>query len=179
MKIMKLIDFYIWFKKFKIFDIVLCKLLGGCFMVGCSNFKCDKVLEVVCKIVKFVKIVIIDLLLFYGCVSVDDIEVYNVDMLVVGSVYVVVEIFGWDCKSVCVIIVNVDVIVFEGIVCFVFFVIDCNMLFLFDFVMGELISMYCDIFMVVYLILIVEEGKEFCFYVSDDGSDLESCVSYM
>jgi glutamate dehydrogenase len=147
-------------------------------MAARSNPKRDKVLEAARQAAATQSEPAIDPILLYGRASVDDLEAYDVDMLVAGSVHAAAEIGAWNGTSARVTISEVTGIQPAGEACSVLSVTDRNMPFLFDSVMGEVTSTHRDVHLVVHPIFVREE-KDLRLYVSGDGSDPDKRLSHM
>ncbi len=97
--------------------------------------------------------------LLIGQASFDELELYTPEMVAAAAIDAATSLKGWDRTNPTITVAPVEGIAPAGISTHILTVIDQNMPFLFDSVMGEVTSTNRNIFLAVHPILLLEPGK--------------------
>lgn len=115
----------------------------------------------------------------FGRGSTDDLESYTPKMLAAAAVHAASSLQAWTRVRPAVTIEPVEGVEPDGVAVHVLTVVDRNMPFLFDSVMGEVTSTHRDLYMAVHPILLLEPGKEPVLRSSEHPGDPAHHVSLM
>ncbi|MBP2563035.1 glutamate dehydrogenase [Neorhizobium galegae] len=125
-----------------------------------QNPKREKQIESARKIVTASKGPHLDPLILFGRASTDDLESYTPEMLALSANHAAARLMAWPRVRADITVEPVAGVEPDGIAVSVLTVVDRNMPFLFDSVMGEVTATHRDLTMAVHPILVVEPGKE-------------------
>ena len=142
-------------------------------MAGKRNPKREKPIELAKAALGQEAAVALDPDILFGRASVDDLAAYTPEMLARSAVHAGQELKAWTGESAHISISPVDGVAPGGVPVCILTVIDRDMPFLFDSIMGEVTSTHRDITLAVHPILVVEAGREpslYSFERSDAGS---------
>jgi glutamate dehydrogenase len=102
----------------------------------------------------------LDPLILFGRASTDDLEVYTPDMLAHSARHAAGRLQEWSRIRADITVQSLPGVEPEGVSVSILNVIDRNMPFLFDSVMGEVTASHRDLLLAVHPILLLEPGKE-------------------
>ncbi|MCM2402165.1 NAD-glutamate dehydrogenase [Rhizobium sp. S153] len=139
-------------------------------MVANRKLKREPQMEAACKIAEAIQEPFIDPAILFGRASGDDLDNYTPEMLAFSSLRAASDIAAWDGKAPRVVIAPIADVTPAGTPVSVLSIIERNKPFLYDSVMGEVTSLYRDIFMAVHPILSIVPGGP----VSLAGADEEA-----
>ncbi|WP_414899919.1 NAD-glutamate dehydrogenase [Rhizobium cremeum] len=129
-------------------------------MVVNRKLKREPQLEAACRIAEAIQEPFIDPVILFGRASGDDLDNYTPEMLAFSSLRAAADIAAWDGDTPRVVIAPVADVTPAGTPVSVLSIIERNKPFLYDSVMGEVTSLYRDIFMAVHPILSVVPGGQ-------------------
>ncbi|PZU83426.1 MAG: NAD-glutamate dehydrogenase [Shinella sp.] len=127
-------------------------------MVANRKHKREPQLEAACKIAEAIQEPFIDPEILFGRASGDDLDDYTSEMLAFSSLRAASDIAAWDGKAPRIVIAPIANVTPAGTPVSVLSIIERNKPFLYDSVMGEVTSLYRDIFMAVHPILSIVPG---------------------
>ncbi|MCO6188028.1 NAD-glutamate dehydrogenase [Rhizobium sp. L1K21] len=143
------------------------------------NPKRDRLLQAAKKVASASGKSFVDPSLIFSRASMDDIEVYDPEMLAAAATHAAQEIEAWNSDGTRVSITQVDEIRIGGQPCHLLSVTTKNRPFLYDSVMGEVTSTHRDLTLAVHPILVVESGKELRLYKRGEKSDPQQRISHI
>ncbi|MDO1584778.1 NAD-glutamate dehydrogenase [Rhizobium oryzicola] len=137
-------------------------------MVAKQNPKREKQIQIATGLIEGgPKGTALDPAILFGRASNDDLAAYTPDMLAASAVHAASELAAWNGEAPRITIAHVEGVAPGGNPVSVLTVIDRDMPFLFDSVMGEVTSTYRDISLAVHPILNVEPGQKPSLYSHD------------
>ncbi|MCJ9669153.1 MULTISPECIES: NAD-glutamate dehydrogenase [unclassified Neorhizobium] len=125
-----------------------------------QNPKREKQIESARKIVAASKGPHLDPLILFARASTDDLESYTPEMLALSANHAAERLMAWTRIRADITVEPIAGVAPDGIPVSVLTVVDRNMPFLFDSVMGEVTATHRDLTMAVHPILVVEPGKD-------------------
>lgn len=129
-------------------------------MAARQNPKREKLIEKARKIATGDKAEHLDPLILFGRASNDDLEAYTPEMLELSTAHAARRLKAWTRMRPDITIEQITGVEPVGVPVSVLTVIDRNMPFLFDSVMGEVTGTHRDLYMAVHPILLMAPGKE-------------------
>ncbi|MHA7971128.1 NAD-glutamate dehydrogenase [Rhizobium sp. CAU 1783] len=117
--------------------------------------------------------------ILFGRASNDDLDLYTPEMLAFSAVRAAQDLAAWDGEQPCITIEPIADVTPDGVPVSVLSVVDRNKSFLYDSVMGEVTSLYRDIFMAVHPILARTEEGEVSLSTPEHEVEGAVRVSYM
>ncbi len=129
-------------------------------MAARQNPKREKQIESARKIATAGKGPHLDPLILFGRASNDDLENYTPDMLAAAAKHAAERLQAWTRVRADITVEQVAGVEPEGVPVSVLTIVDRNMPFLFDSVMGEVTATHRDLTMAVHPILMLEPGKD-------------------
>ncbi|WP_165217077.1 NAD-glutamate dehydrogenase [Affinirhizobium pseudoryzae] len=142
-------------------------------MAAKRNLKREKPIELAKAVLGPDAAAALDPDILFGRASVDDLAAYTPEMLAKSAIHAGEQLKAWTGESAHISISTVDGVAPGGVPVCVLTVIDRDMPFLFDSIMGEVTSTHRDITLAVHPILVVEAGKApslYSFERSEAGS---------
>ncbi|NGO65224.1 NAD-glutamate dehydrogenase [Rhizobium daejeonense] len=127
-------------------------------MVANRKLKREPQLEAACEIAEALQEPFIDPAILFGRASGDDLDNYTPEMLAFSSLRAASDIAAWDGNAPHIVIAPIADVTPAGTPVSVLSIIERNKPFLYDSVMGEVTSLYRDIFMAVHPILSIVPG---------------------
>ena len=145
--------------------------------MGRHNPKRDKQIEMAHKIAAGGEGAFLDPAILFGRASLDDLEHYTPQMLAASAAHAARCLENWTRVRPSITLGPVEGVRPDGAPAHVLTVIDRNMPFLFDSVMGEVTSSHREIYLAVHPILLLEPGKDPVLRSADRPSDPAHHVS--
>jgi len=128
--------------------------------MGRQNPKRDKQIEMAHKVAAEGKGAFLDPAILFGRASSDDLEHYTPRMLAASAVHAAECLKNWTRVRPSITLQPVEGVDPQGATAHVLMVIDRNMPFLFDSVMGEVTASHRELYLAVHPILLLEPGKD-------------------
>ena len=145
--------------------------------MGRQNPKRDKQIEMAHKVAAEGKGAFLDPAILFGRASSDDLEHYTPRMLAASAVHAAECLKNWTRVRPSITLQPVEGVDPQGATAHVLTVIDRNMPFLFDSVMGEVTASHRELYLAVHPILLLEPGKDPALRSADQPSDPAHHVS--
>ncbi len=117
--------------------------------------------------------------ILFGRASSDDLDLYTQDMLAFSAQRAAEDVAGWNGHDPNITIRPVPGVEHSGIPTSVLSIVDRNKPFLYDSVMGEVTSLYRDIFLAIHPILVTEPDKAIELFRPDRPTDPAHRISYI
>lgn len=146
-------------------------------MVYRNNPKKEKQLSQASEVAKSLKKPFLDTALLYGRASADDLENYSAAMLAATAAHTHNELAKWNGKKPHVDISQIDGVSPKGVPVCILTVIDRNMPFLYDSIMGEVTSNHRDLYLAVHPILVADKKASDNYHLAAGDSDPADSIS--
>lgn len=121
----------------------------------------------------------LDPAILFGRASDDDLSSYTPEMLGIAAAHAAARVKAWNRVRADITVAQIPGVEPDGIPVWVLTVIDRNMPFLFDSVMGEVTASHRGLVMAVHPILTIEPGKEPVLRSNDEPTDPAHQVSFI